>query len=95
MGGMEYSGETLAYYLGITSPKYQQEIDEYNRMVAKKMAHESEAKSWASTDPTSPHIPIVMEQVSSGNGVGSRKSKGDSGLDDHKVWEDMIIIIIC
>lgn len=33
---LDYMGETLAYYLGITSSKYQYEIDEYYRTKKKK-----------------------------------------------------------
>lgn len=32
IGGCDYVGEYLADMLGITSPKYQFEINEYNRM---------------------------------------------------------------
>lgn len=34
LNGCDYVGEALADFLGITSPKYQFEIDEYKRMQA-------------------------------------------------------------
>ncbi|XP_064489731.1 uncharacterized protein LOC135401323 isoform X2 [Ornithodoros turicata] len=33
----DYLGENLAYFFGITSPKYQYELEEYNRMVQEEM----------------------------------------------------------
>ena len=32
LAAADYVGEKLAYFVGITSPKYQYEIDEYNRL---------------------------------------------------------------
>jgi len=65
MDGLDYSGETLAYYLGITSPKYQQEIEEYNRMVAKKELDDAEIKTWSSVGPSA--STVRMEQIRAGN----------------------------
>jgi len=68
MGGLENAGEKLAYFFGITTPKYQSEIDEYNRMVAKRQAEAAEAKAWSGTNPS--FVPIVEDpskQSSSSN----------------------------
>lgn len=54
-------GGTAAYYLGITTPKYQSEIDEYNRMVAKKKTHEEELVSWSTGPKTSSEEPVVTD----------------------------------
>ncbi|XP_067011815.1 protein FAM177A1 [Anabrus simplex] len=46
----DYLGETLANFFGITSPKYQYEIDEYKRMMAQEEAakeeEDIEMKGW-------------------------------------------------
>ncbi len=44
---------------GITTPKYQSEIDEYNRMVAKKKSHEEELVSWSTGPKTQQEEPVV------------------------------------
>lgn len=75
VNGLDYAGETIAYHLGITTPKYQHEIDEYNRLVKKKTEEEAEAKSWASTDPS--FVPIVLDQVRSQGVITSDKSDQD------------------
>jgi len=62
MNGLEYTGETLAYYLGITTPKYQHEIDEYNRMVSKRASEDTERKAWVSSPSSSI---VIDEQVKS------------------------------
>lgn len=48
--GCDYAGETLANFLGITSPKYQFEINEYNRIKkaedAEKRQEQVEMAGW-------------------------------------------------
>ena len=38
-------GERFAYFLGITSPKYQREIDEHNRIVREEQELQAEEKA--------------------------------------------------
>lgn len=59
---LEGMGGTAAYYLGITTPKYQSEIDEYNRMVAKQKSQEEELVSW-STGPHAQTTEPVVEDI--------------------------------
>lgn len=46
LSACDYVGEALASFLGITSPKYQYELEEYRRMVAEKMEQDAKAKGW-------------------------------------------------
>jgi len=80
MDGLEYTGETLAFYLGITTPKYQHEIDEYNRMVSKQASEDAERKAWVS----SPNSTVVIdEQVKPSSTPTSGTGRHDE--DDTKV----------
>lgn len=49
INGCDYVGEYLAYTLGITSPKYEYEIEQYKEMEAEKereLAKEKDARTW-------------------------------------------------
>lgn len=88
MNGLENTGETLAYYLGITAPKYQMEIDEYNRMVAKKEEEAREAEAWGSKSQAS--TTVVMDQVkpfgaSASTDERSRSTEEGKGITDSNV----------
>ncbi|KAK7067068.1 hypothetical protein SK128_010787, partial [Halocaridina rubra] len=45
LSACDYVGESLASFLGITSPKYQYEIDEYHRCLEEEKAREEEEKA--------------------------------------------------
>ncbi|CAL8131422.1 unnamed protein product [Orchesella dallaii] len=64
---LEGMGGTAAYYLGITTPKYQSEIDEFNRMMTKKKAHDEELISWSSGPQNQPQ-PVVEDFKKNENG---------------------------
>ncbi|ODN05018.1 hypothetical protein Ocin01_01680 [Orchesella cincta] len=64
---LEGMGGTAAYYLGITTPKYQSEIDEFNRMMTKKKAHDEELISWSS-NPQNQAQPVVEDLKKNENG---------------------------
>ncbi|XP_042893027.1 protein FAM177A1-like isoform X1 [Penaeus japonicus] len=53
LSACDYVGESLANFLGITSPKYQYEIDEYNRAMEEeaklKEEEEAEMAGWTTT----------------------------------------------
>lgn len=46
----DYVGETLADFLGITTPKYQLELSEYERMEAAKKKLEEESAGWVNNN---------------------------------------------
>lgn len=62
MAACDYVGEALASFLGITSPKYQYELEEYQRMVAKKMEAEAKAEGWSQPANGVVHGDITTEQ---------------------------------
>lgn len=43
----DYLGENLAYFFGITTPKYWYEIEEYKRMEAQKLEKLKQAEGWS------------------------------------------------
>lgn len=47
---IDYVGETLAYILGITTPKYQLEINEYNRIQERLKKSQEETKGWIANE---------------------------------------------
>lgn len=49
LAGCDYVGETLAEFLGITTPKYSYEIEEFKKMQEEKakMDLEEESSGWA------------------------------------------------
>lgn len=67
LSACDYAGETLAYYLGITSPKYQFEIAEYERMRERKKqeSEQKEREGWVSNQgedvqTQQPHPPDAL-----------------------------------
>ena len=56
----DYFGEGLANFFGITSPKYEYEIEEYNRRIEEQNRRQSILKSefegWTQTDGTQKDI---------------------------------------
>ncbi|KAF5286041.1 hypothetical protein FQR65_LT12976 [Abscondita terminalis] len=47
LSACDYVGEGLAYFFGITTPKYWAEIEEYKRTEAEKLQREKEAEGWS------------------------------------------------
>lgn len=54
LAAMDYVGETLAYFFGITTPKYRMEIDEYDRIQRRLKKEQEEAKGWTETSMENP-----------------------------------------
>jgi hypothetical protein len=83
---LDSMGESIAYYLGITTPKYQYEIDEFHRAqeeaLAKKREADIELASW--TTPPNPNGPIetrpVLNQVHSNEGSLPKSSSTSSEI---------------
>lgn len=50
LSAVEYVGETLAYLFGITTPKYQLEINEYNRIQERLKKQNEESQGWIGTE---------------------------------------------
>ncbi|CAG9583108.1 unnamed protein product [Danaus chrysippus] len=59
LGALDYAGESLANFLGITTPKYIIEIEEYERMQMEKKKIEDESAGWV---PKSVDIPLVLNE---------------------------------
>lgn len=49
LAAIDYMGEYLAEFFGITTPKYQSEIDEYERKESKRKELDEMQKGW--TEP--------------------------------------------
>lgn len=47
LSAFDYMGESLAWFFGITTPKYYFELEEYKRREAEKKAEQEEAKGWS------------------------------------------------
>lgn len=65
LAAMDYMGETLAYFFGITSPKYHMEIDEYDRIQRRLKKEQEDAKGWTEMTADNP----ATNQPSSGIAV--------------------------
>lgn len=46
LAAIDYAGEYLATFFGITTPKYQSEINEYERMEARRKEVEETTRGW-------------------------------------------------
>lgn len=62
-------GEALAWFFGITSPKYYFEIEEYKRLEAKKKAEEEKRKGWSEPSEAAQSVPLgeITEQPTKKN----------------------------
>ncbi|XP_013196731.2 protein FAM177A1 [Amyelois transitella] len=58
---VDAAGESLASFFGITTPKYQIEIDEYERMQEEKRKMEEESAGWVPRNGGG-DIPLVMNE---------------------------------
>lgn len=61
LNAVDSAGESLAGFFGITTPKYQIEIDEYERMQEEKKKMEDESAGWV-PKPSDGDIPLVLNE---------------------------------
>ncbi|KAK9730929.1 FAM177 family [Popillia japonica] len=61
LAAIDYMGEYLAEFFGITTPKYQSEIDEYERKEAKRKELEEMQKGW--TEPENTDSSVSQQPV--------------------------------
>lgn len=65
LAACDYLGESLASFLGITTPKYYFELEEYKRREAAKKALEEASKGWSEPSEAASSQQIHMEEVKS------------------------------
>lgn len=58
---MDYAGESLANFFGVTTPKYQIEISEFEKMQEEKRKMEEESVGWVPKDGDG-DIPLVLNE---------------------------------
>lgn len=58
---VDYAGESLASFFGITTPKYQIEIDEYKRIQEVQRKIEEDSAGWVPKNGGG-NIPLVMNE---------------------------------
>ncbi|RVE46952.1 hypothetical protein evm_008336 [Chilo suppressalis] len=63
LNAVDYAGESLANLFGITTPKYQIEIDEHERLQAEKKRLDDESVGWVPKDAGG-DIPLVLNEPS-------------------------------
>ncbi|KAG7302226.1 hypothetical protein JYU34_013706 [Plutella xylostella] len=61
LGAIDTAGESLAGFFGITSPKYQIEVDEYERVKEEKKKLDDESSGWVPKNGGG-DIPLVLEE---------------------------------
>lgn len=61
LNAVDYAGESLAGFFGITTPKYQIEIDEYERMKEEKRKLEEDSSGWVPKNAGG-DIPLVLNE---------------------------------
>lgn len=61
LNAVDYAGESLAGFFGITTPKYQLEIDEYERMQEEKKKMEEDSTGWVPKNGGG-DIPLVLNE---------------------------------
>ncbi|CAG4961781.1 unnamed protein product [Colias eurytheme] len=66
LDAVDYAGESLANFFGITTPKYQIEINEYERMQEEKKRLEEESVGWVPRNAGG-DIPLVLNEPGKGN----------------------------
>ncbi|CAH2090235.1 unnamed protein product [Euphydryas editha] len=67
LNAVDYAGESLAHFFGITTPKYQIEINEYERLQEEKKRIEDESFGWV-PKYAGGDIPLVLnEPLKEGN----------------------------
>lgn len=61
LNAVDYAGESLANFFGITTPKYQIEINEYERLQEEKKRIEDESAGWVPRNAGG-DIPLVLNE---------------------------------
>lgn len=61
LNAVDYAGESLANFFGVTAAKYQIEISEYERMQEEKKKMEEESVGWVPKDGGG-DIPLVLNE---------------------------------
>nr|XP_026494647.1 protein FAM177B isoform X2 [Vanessa tameamea] len=61
LNAVDYAGESLANFFGITTPKYQIEINEYERLQEEKKRIEDESAGWVPKNGGG-DIPLVLNE---------------------------------
>ncbi|XP_045452232.1 protein FAM177B-like isoform X2 [Melitaea cinxia] len=61
LNAVDYAGESLANFFGITTPKYQIEINEYERLQEEKKRIEDESAGWVPKNAGG-DIPLVLNE---------------------------------
>ncbi|XP_050344375.1 protein FAM177B isoform X1 [Nymphalis io] len=61
LNAVDYAGESLANFFGITTPKYQIEINEYERLQEEKKKIEDESAGWVPKNGGG-NIPLVLNE---------------------------------
>lgn len=61
LNAVDYAGESLASFFGITTPKYQIEIDEYERIQEIQKKIEEDSAGWVPKNGGG-NIPLVMNE---------------------------------
>lgn len=62
LNAVDYAGESLAGFFGITTPKYQLEISEYERMKEEKRKIDEESAGWVPRSNSGGDIPLVLNE---------------------------------
>lgn len=61
LAACDYLGESLASFLGITTPKYYFELEEYKKREAAKKALEEEKKGWSEPSEVAQQMHVTTE----------------------------------
>ncbi|XP_040156593.1 protein FAM177A1 [Anopheles arabiensis] len=73
LAGCDYVGEGLASFLGITTPKYSYEIEEFKRMQAEQQAEDRAIQSFVEQNrPQNSNHSVSQEQPSAANANNDR-----------------------
>ncbi|KAK5643664.1 hypothetical protein RI129_007509 [Pyrocoelia pectoralis] len=62
LAACDYLGEHLAYFFGITTPKYWAEIEESKRMEAERIEQKKQAEGWSEPN-SSTSIPLELDEI--------------------------------
>ncbi|KAJ2951745.1 hypothetical protein O0L34_g13912 [Tuta absoluta] len=68
LNAVDYAGESLANFFGITTPKYQIEIDEYERLQEEKRKMDEDSVGWVPKNGGG-DVPLVLNEPLKGAGA--------------------------
>lgn len=68
LNAVDTAGETLASFFGITTPKYQIEINEYKRLQEEKKKIEEESAGWVPKS-SGGNVPLVLNEPVKDNDI--------------------------